>query len=68
MLKDDKHAYVYQLARNNKAHRIDVATVIENGDRYGVDGALDATLPLVVSGNYELKDGMTVHAAGGAAQ
>jgi multidrug efflux pump subunit AcrA (membrane-fusion protein) len=68
VLTDDKHAYVYQLARNNKAHRIDVATVIENGDRYGVDGALDATLPLVVSGNYELKDGMTVHAAGGAAQ
>jgi len=68
VLKDDKHAYVYQLARNNKAHRIDVTTVIENGDRYGVDGALDATLPLVVSGNYELKDGMTVHAAGGAAQ
>jgi len=68
VLKDDKHAYVYQLARNNKAHRIEVATVIENGDRYGVDGALDATLPLVVSGNYELKDGMTVHVAGGAAQ
>jgi RND family efflux transporter MFP subunit len=68
VLKDDKHAYVYQLMSGGKAHRINVTTVIENGDRYGVDGALDPALPLIVSGNYELKDGMAVQVAGGAAQ
>jgi RND family efflux transporter MFP subunit len=68
VLKDDKHAYIYQLAKGNKAHRIDVAAVIENGDRYGVDGPLDAALPLIVSGNYELKDGMAVAVAGGEPQ
>ncbi|MDP9158219.1 MAG: efflux RND transporter periplasmic adaptor subunit [Pseudomonadota bacterium] len=68
VLKDDKHAYVYQLTKGNKARRIDVATVVETGNRYGVDGALDAALPLIVSGNYELKDGMAVAVAGGAAR
>lgn len=68
VLKDDKHAYVYQLVKGGKAHRIDVTTVIENADQYGVDGALDAALPLIVSGNYELKDGMAVQVAGGPVQ
>jgi hypothetical protein len=39
---------------------------VENGDRYGVDGPLDASEGLVVSGNYELKDGMAVQTSGGA--
>ncbi|MFM0225410.1 efflux RND transporter periplasmic adaptor subunit [Paraburkholderia dipogonis] len=66
MLKDDKGAYVFQITPQNKARRVAVATQVENGDRYGVDGPIDAALGLVVSGNYELKDGMAVQTSGGA--
>jgi hypothetical protein len=41
---------------------------IENGDRYGVDGPIDGAAGLVVSGNYELKDGMAVRVSKGAPQ
>ncbi|RKE36159.1 RND family efflux transporter MFP subunit [Paraburkholderia sp. BL23I1N1] len=66
VLKDDNGAYVFQITQQNKAHRVAVVTQVENGDRYGVDGPIDGALGLVVSGNYELKDGMTVRTAGGA--
>ncbi|CAE6866158.1 hypothetical protein R69927_07289 [Paraburkholderia domus] len=66
VLKDDKGAYVFQITPQNKAHRVAVVTQVENGDRYGVDGPIDGTQGLVVSGNYELKDGMAVRASGGA--
>ncbi|WP_260854387.1 efflux RND transporter periplasmic adaptor subunit [Paraburkholderia sp. BCC1884] len=68
VLKDDQGAYVFQIAPHNKARRVAVDVQIENGDRYGVDGLLDATQPLVVSGNYELKDGMPVRTDRGTAQ
>jgi RND family efflux transporter MFP subunit len=60
LLKDDKGAYVFQLTRANKARRVNVELKVERGAQYGVEGPLDAALPLVVSGNYELADGMTV--------
>ncbi|MFM0077919.1 efflux RND transporter periplasmic adaptor subunit [Paraburkholderia sediminicola] len=66
VLKDDKGAYVFQVTPQNKARRVAVVTQVENGDRYGVDGPIDAAEGLVVSGNYELKDGMAVRAGGGA--
>ncbi|MCX4152013.1 MULTISPECIES: efflux RND transporter periplasmic adaptor subunit [Paraburkholderia] len=66
VLKDDKGAYVFQITPQNKARRVAVVTQVENGDRYGVDGPIDGAEGLVVSGNYELKDGMAVRAAGGA--
>jgi RND family efflux transporter MFP subunit len=66
VLKDDKGAYVFQITPQNKARRVAVITRIENGDRYGVDGPIDATQGLVVSGNYELQDGMAVRAGKGA--
>lgn len=66
VLKDDKGAYVFQITPQNKARRVAVVTQIENGDRYGVDGPIDGAQGLVVSGNYELKDGMAVRAGGGA--
>ncbi|MFL9896620.1 efflux RND transporter periplasmic adaptor subunit [Paraburkholderia fungorum] len=66
VLKDDKGTYVFQITPQNKARRVAVITQIENGDRYGVDGPLDGAQGLVVSGNYELKDGMAVQAGGGA--
>jgi RND family efflux transporter MFP subunit len=66
VLRDDHGAYVFQITPKNTARRVAVLTQIENGDRYGVDGAIDSTEPLVVSGNYELKDGMAVRTSGGA--
>ncbi|MFM0160175.1 efflux RND transporter periplasmic adaptor subunit [Paraburkholderia sediminicola] len=66
VLKDDQGAYVFQITPQNKARRVAVVTQIENGDRYGVDGPIDGAQGLVVSGNYELKDGMAVRDSGGA--
>ncbi|MFM0631779.1 efflux RND transporter periplasmic adaptor subunit [Paraburkholderia xenovorans] len=66
VLKDGKGAYVFQITPQNKARRVAVTMQVENGERYGVDGALDAAQGLVVSGNYELKDGMAVRTSGGA--
>ncbi|CAB3717829.1 hypothetical protein LMG24238_04660 [Paraburkholderia sediminicola] len=66
VLKDGKGAYVFQITPQNRARRVAVVTQVENGDRYGVDGPIDAAEGLVVSGNYELKDGMAVRAGGGA--
>ncbi|MDR5757132.1 efflux RND transporter periplasmic adaptor subunit [Caballeronia sp. LZ035] len=60
MLRDGKGAYVYQIAPGNTARRVNVALKTEDGARYGVDGPIDAAWPLVVTGNYELADGMTV--------
>jgi RND family efflux transporter MFP subunit len=59
-------AYVFQITPQNKARRVAVVIQVENGERYGVDGSLDGVQGLVVSGNYELKDGMAVRAGGGA--
>ena len=68
VLKDDKGAYVFQITPQNRARRVAVVMQIENGDRYGVDGYIDASQGLVVSGNYELKDGMAVRVSKGAPQ
>jgi hypothetical protein len=57
---------VFQVASGNKARRVNVVTQIEDLGHYGIDGPLNASQPIVVSGNYELKDGMTVQGAGGA--
>jgi RND family efflux transporter MFP subunit len=65
VLKDDHGAYVFQVTPQNRARRIAVTVQIENGERYGVDGPLDAALGLVVSGNYELTDGMAVRTGTG---
>jgi RND family efflux transporter MFP subunit len=68
VLKDDEGAYVFQITPQSTARRVAVVTRIENGQRYGVDGPLDGAQAVVVSGNYELKDGMTVQVSGGAPQ
>jgi RND family efflux transporter MFP subunit len=65
VLKDERGNFVFQVASGNKARRVNVVMQIEDRDRYGIDGPLNASQPVVVSGNYELKDGMTVHGAGG---
>jgi RND family efflux transporter MFP subunit len=68
LLKDGKGEYVFQITHAMKAHRVNVALSVENGARYGVDGPVDAALPLVVSGNYELADGMAVRVQGAASR
>ncbi|MFM0593457.1 efflux RND transporter periplasmic adaptor subunit [Paraburkholderia dilworthii] len=66
VLKDDQGAYVFQITPQNNARRVAVTIQVENGDRYGVDGPLDAAQGLVVSGNYELRNGVAVQTGGGA--
>lgn len=66
VVTDEQGACVYQVDASHKAHRVPVTIAVENDDHYGVDGALNASAPLVVTGNYELKDGMTVRDEGTA--
>ncbi len=66
VLTDDQGAYLFQVGPNQKAKRVNVRIAVEDGQRYGVDGTLDAALPVVAVGNYELNDGMSVRRAGGA--
>jgi RND family efflux transporter MFP subunit len=68
VLNDAHGDYVYQTGSDNKARRVTVKRVIEDGDRYGVDGPLDAARPLVVVGNYELQDGAPVRIDGAKRQ
>lgn len=68
VLKDDHGEYVFQITPRHKAHRVAVVTRIEDDGRYGVDGRLDSAEPLVISGNYELEDGMDVRVGGGSAR
>jgi RND family efflux transporter MFP subunit len=68
VLQDAKGQYVFQVAANGKAHRVAVRVEVERDGWYGVEGALDAARPLVVSGNYELEDGMAVRVTKGGAQ
>jgi membrane fusion protein (multidrug efflux system) len=62
VLTDDHGAYLFQVA-NQKAHRVDVAKVAEADALYGVSGKLDPGAPVVVVGNYELREGMNVREA-----
>ena len=60
VLQDDEHgAYVFQDDKG-RARRVPVQIAIESGLHTGIIGALDPALPLVVAGNYELRDGMAL--------
>ncbi|HET7313464.1 efflux RND transporter periplasmic adaptor subunit [Salinisphaera sp.] len=59
VLHDRQGDYVF-VVRQGKAHRINVATGIENNGLIGVAGKLKAGQPVVVTGNYELSEGMAV--------
>ncbi|RXZ38690.1 efflux RND transporter periplasmic adaptor subunit [Oxalobacteraceae bacterium CAVE-383] len=63
VLDDERGAYLFQVA-DAKARRVNVQVAVDNRELLGVTGAIDARLPVVVQGNYELSDGMQVH--GGA--
>jgi len=66
VLTDSNGPYVFQAA-NGIAHRSGVAIIGEAGDRTVIEGALDPARNIVVTGNYELSDGMAVREAAGAA-
>ncbi len=59
VLTDEQGAYLFQVAKGH-AQRVAVKVLLETGQRVGVDGKLDARLPVVVLGNYELQHGMAV--------
>jgi RND family efflux transporter MFP subunit len=59
VLRDDKGDYLYQLD-HGKAHRVDVQLRQPAGDTVGVLGKLDAKLPVIVDGAYEVGDGDSV--------
>jgi RND family efflux transporter MFP subunit len=62
LVDDQGHPYVVQ-ATNMTAKRVPVRVLEAAGDQDVVDGPLDASAPLVLAGNYQLKDGMKVHAS-----
>jgi membrane fusion protein, multidrug efflux system len=63
ILADDSgNPYVVQ-AVNGVAHKIQVRVLDAHGDQDVISGALDARAPLVLSGNYQLDDGMKVRLA-----
>jgi len=59
VLHDSRGAYLYQVSQG-RAKRVAVTTGWVNGRFIGVSGDLDPHLPVVIVGNYELHDGMTV--------
>lgn len=59
VLHDDKGDYVF-VVDHDHAKRIDVTLKHPDGDTVGVQGDLDATKRVIVTGNYELDDGDAV--------
>jgi RND family efflux transporter MFP subunit len=67
VLTDGAGPYVFQVS-GGKAHRVNVTQGVESQGMIAIGGPIDPTLPIVVLGNYELKDGMPVReGAAGAA-
>ncbi len=67
VLRDPRgQSFVFQDAQG-KARRIEVTVEAGEGERSVVSGALDPAWPLVVLGNYELRDGMALRVQRGAA-
>jgi len=59
VLNDEKGAYIFQI-NHDKAQRVDVAKISETATQFGLAGEIDPALPVVISGNYELEDDMSV--------
>lgn len=59
VLTDAAGAYVFQVS-GSRAHRVNVTQGAESHGMVGISGAIDPRLPIVILGNYELQDGMTV--------
>lgn len=62
LVNDSGEPYVVQ-AVNGIAHEVPVSVLDTHGNQDVISGALDAHAPLVLSGNYQLDDGMKVRVA-----
>jgi RND family efflux transporter MFP subunit len=60
LVDDQGHPYVVQ-APNMTAKQVPVRILNAAGDQDVVEGPLDASAPLVLAGNYQLKNGMKMH-------
>lgn len=58
-LPDGHHFSLWQIDRGH-AREVDVQVIASAGDRSVVTGKIDPALPIVVSGNYQLKPGIAV--------
>ncbi|TAL74704.1 MAG: efflux RND transporter periplasmic adaptor subunit [Rhodanobacter sp.] len=59
VLHDGQGDYLYQV-NHGKAHRVNVELRHPAGDTVGVEGKLDAQLPVIVQGAYEVDEGAAV--------
>jgi membrane fusion protein (multidrug efflux system) len=59
LLKDESGSYIYQVSQG-KAHKLYVKKGIETDKLVGIAGKINPGLPVVVQGNYELQDGMSI--------
>ena len=66
VLNDEQGDHLFQLD-HGKAHRVDVQLRQPEGDTVGVLGKLDAKLPVIVQGAYEVDDGSAVRTDDGKA-
>jgi len=62
LANDSGEPYVVQVV-NGVAHKVPVHILVADGARDVINGALDPRAPLVLSGNYQLDDGMKVRMA-----
>ncbi len=62
LLNDEGNPYVVQVI-NGMAKKVDVQVLGLQDGRDGISGALDASAPVALSGNYQLEDGMKVRPA-----
>ncbi|HJS90431.1 MAG TPA: HlyD family efflux transporter periplasmic adaptor subunit [Steroidobacteraceae bacterium] len=62
LVNDDGHPYVVQ-AVNGVAHKVPVQVLDARGDQDVITGAVNARAPLVLTGNYQLDDGMRIRLA-----
>lgn len=62
LVNDSGKPYVVQ-AVNGVAHKVEVRVLDAQGNQDVIAGALDARAPLVLTGNYQLDDGMKIRLA-----
>jgi RND family efflux transporter MFP subunit len=64
LVNDSGEPYVVQ-AVDGVAHKVPIRVLVAHGDEDVISGALDARAPLVLSGSYQLDDGMKVRLSNG---